>query len=466
MKLGFFTRRGRRTLAIAVVLTALPLAMTQQGTAAASRKAVAHGANGKATKARYNATPKMFSLKHGAGEPTLGITKKGEIFVTASDGCVTSCAGSTEAVNTFAPGGRAVFATSDKGKTWRNVSPGVGDVSPHVFSLDPYIWSDEHPDGNRIFNIDLTLACAILSYTDDRGATWITNPLACGEPVNDHQTLFGGPPVSSPTIGYPHVLYYCFNHPAFTKCTKSLNGGLSFHPTAQITPPACGGLNGHGVVDKKGTVYLPLASCGKPSLAISKNEGDSWQVVQVSEDIDAESGGDPSVAVDKEGNLYYLWIDGAERKPWLTTSRNGGKTWSKPVMVAPKGVDATNLATIDVGAPGKVAIAYYGTKDRDDQELGWSGYIASGIDVLGKSPTFYTTTVNDPRNPLKMGQCGPGRCGRVLDFIDVEIAPDGQPWAVYVDACEAVCEKTKKESIADNNGIVGTLVGGPNLMRR
>ena len=48
----------------------------------------------------------------------------------------------------------------------------------------------------------------------------------------------------------------------------------------------------------------------------------------------------------------------------------------------------------------------------------------------------------------------------------VEIAPDGQPWAAYVDACEAVCEKTKKESIAANNGLVGTLVGGPNLLRK
>ena len=455
--------RRTRMLAFAVAVV-IPVAAVQSGDAAASRRAVVHGANGKAAKARYNATPKMFRLKHGAGEPTLGITKKGEIFVTASDGCVTSCQGSTETLDTVTPGARVVYASNNQGKTWRSVGPGTSGVSPHVVSLDPYIWVDETADGNRIFNIDLTLACSILSFSDDGGKNWLTNPIACGEPVNDHQTLFGGKPVTSTTIGYPHVLYYCFNHPAITKCTKSLDGGISFVPTAQITPPRCGGLNGHGVVDKKGVVYVPLGSCGMPNLAISKDEGNTWNVVEVS-DVEADTGADPSVAVDAQGNLYYVWIDAGDRLPHLTVSKNGGKTWSKAIRVSPKSVDAANLATVDVGTPGNIAIAYYGSTNSDDLEHGWSGYIASGVDVLSKNPTFYTATINDPRNPLKMGACK-GRCGRVLDFIDVEIAPNGQPWGTYVDACLAQCERERKEFITDNEGVVGTLVGGPNLMKR
>jgi len=42
--------------------------------------------------------------------------------------------------------------------------------------------------------------------------------------------------------------------------------------------------------------------------------------------------------------------------------------------------------------------------------------------------------------------------------------PDGSPWAAYVDACLATCEKTGQESIHDNEGVVGTLVGGPRLI--
>ena len=147
----------------------------------------------------------------------------------------------------------------------------------------------------------------------------------------------------------------------------------------------------------------------------------------------------------------------------LSTSTNGGKTWSHPIDVGAPGVLRTNLATLTVGAPGKVAIAYYGTTYEKDKGAFWNGYLASGTDVLSAHPVFYSAAVNDPKHALKVGGCGAGRCGRVLDFIDVEIAPDGHPWAAYVDACAAVCEQTKVESLHDNGGLVATLVGGPDL---
>ncbi len=460
------SRRARRTLALVAVLAAVPLAMSAPSIAKAPRKAVAHGANGKSVKAKYSATPKMFRLGHGTGEPTLGIDKQGNVYVTASSGCVTSCVGSEETVQTVAPGGRAVFATFNKGKTWKNVSPGdpSSGASPHVISMDPYLYMDETTDSNRIFDVDLTVACAELSYTDDRGQTWSTNPMECGTPINDHQTVFGGKPVTSTTLGYPRLIYYCYNLPdVTTRCTKSIDGGLTFIPTAQVNNLKCSGLNGHGVTNAKGVIFIPLgANCGKPHLAISTDEGDSWSVSQIDDDLG--STGDPSVAVDSAGNLYYLWVAREDRLPRLVVSKNNGKTWSKPIKVSPKSVEATNLATIDVGKPGKVAIAYYGTTgDIDDKETGWNGYIASGVDVLTTHPTFYTATINAPANPLKVDGCGPGRCGRVLDFIDVEIAPDGSPWAAYVDACLATCEESRVQSIHDNEGVVGTLVGGPKL---
>jgi hypothetical protein len=64
---------------------------------------------------------------------------------------------------------------------------------------------------------------------------------------------------------------------------------------------------------------------------------------------------------------------------------------------------------------------------------------------------------------LKINGCGPGRCGRVLDFIDVVISRTGQPWGAFVDACLAGCEKSLEESIHDNQGVIGTLKGGPRL---
>jgi hypothetical protein len=448
-------------LAVALVTT---LGTTLTGTAAATdRTATEHRAGGKTVATKTSAKPKMFRLNHGAGEPTIGITRDGSVFYTASSGCVTSCTGQPQMAETVAPGGRAIFMTPNNGKTWNNVSPGhpSSGASPHVLSMDPYLYVDKGGDNDRVFDIDLTIACSELSYSDDKGKTWITNPMACGEPVNDHQTVFTGKPVTSPTVLYNKIVYYCFNHPAFTKCNKSLNGGLSFQSTATITNPECSGLNGHGVTDSKGVIYLPYTGCNNaPALAVSKDEGDNWTILTVPGQ--KVNGGDPSVAVDSKDNVYFLWND-ADRKPVMATSKNGGKSWSKPINVAAPGVVQTNLATITVGAPGKVAIAYYGTTT-DEKNGFWNGYLASGVGLLGKNPVFYTAAINDPKDPLKAKGCGPGRCGRVLDFIDVEISPTtGAPWGAYVDACRGTCIKTGTESYADNEGVVGTLVGGPRL---
>lgn len=455
-------RRPSALIALAVSVVAVTTA--SQATASSGRTAVAHGPNGKRVASSFHATPKLFGLNHGAGEPTLGITRQGYVIVTAGSGCVTSCPGSTESLQTVAPGGRAVFGTKDKGKTWQDISPGAKGVSPHVTSQDPYMFVDHSGEVDRAFDIDLNLACNMLSYSDNFGATWITNPLSCGEPVNDHQTVFSGKPVTSTPRLYSKIVYYCFNKLKYTDCTKSLDGGLTFLPTANTTNPECSGLNGHGVSDSRGWIYIPYTGCGEhPAIAMSKDEGSSFTVLHPAPTSQV-NGGDPSLAVDKKDNLYLMWND-SDRRPVLSTSTNGGMSWSKPISVAAPGVVRTNLATLTVGAPGKIAVAYYGTSDTEDKGSFWNGYIASGVGVLGPNPVFYSASINDPKHALKANGCGPGRCGRVLDFIDVEIAPDGSPWAVYVDACGKVCEETKVVSLHDNLGLVGNLVGGPNLAR-
>jgi hypothetical protein len=466
------TRSRRSTLAaiLAVALVSSVGTSLARPASAADRTATEHHAGGKTIATKTQAKPKLYNIGHHAGEPTIGFSRDGSLFYTAGAGCVTSCAGQPQMAETVTPGGRAVMMTPNKGKTWKNVSPGLPDqgVSPHVFSLDPMLFVDHNSDSDRVFDIDLNAACAELSYSDDHGATWITNPLACGEPVNDHQTLFSGKPTKTISPLYGKIVYYCYNKVAYTKCSKSLDGGLTFIDTTGLTNPECSGLNGHGVTDSKGTIYLPYTGCSNtPSLAVSDDEADTWTVRKLPGQ--KVNGGDPSVAVDKNGTVYYLW-ENADRRVMLATSKNAGKSWSRPMDVTAPGVQQTNLATLAVGAPGKVAIAYMGTTS-DDKTGFWNGYLASGVDVLTNHPVFYSASVNDPSHPLKTTghgatPCGdPQRCGRILDFLDVEIAPDGTPWGAFVDACLATCEKTGVESYADNDGLAGTLVGGPRLNR-
>ena len=427
---------------------------------------MAHSAGGKrlSSAALAEAAPRTTLSRIGLNstEPTIGVAQNGDVFTSALQ------------TNTRID----VVRSKDKGKSWEVVSPQLPNgKNAQLLSLDPYTYADiplGDKDSTRVFTIDLNVACSYLSFTDDNGESWTTNPLVCGRPVNDHQTLFGGPPVSSATIGYPNVLYYCWNDVATSSCQKSLDGGLTFTVTGTPAYPGvdeagfCGGLHGHGVVDNKGFIYLPKEHCDRPFVSISKDEGVTWERIRVSKE-QAQGGPDPSVAVDKKGNIYYLYAD-TERIPHLVVSKDGGKTWSKPVNVAAPGVNETNLATLTVGAPGKVAISYMGTVNApsgpveereaaDYRETTWNGYITQTTDALQNNQVFYSSTVNNKRDPLLRGQCEQGnRCRPVFDFIDVVIDRSGDIWSAWVDGCIAICSTTGPGNIG-GDGVVGRTFG-------
>lgn len=147
------------------------------------------------------------------------------------------------------------------------------------------------------------------------------------------------------------------------------------------------------------------------------------------------------------------------------------------MMVAPPGVNDVNIPTLDISAPGRIAFAYYGSTNspyqrckqecepKDWAKTTWNGYMAMSVTALDKNPVFYTTTVNDTKDPMKRQRCGPGRCGTsVYDFMDIKISNTGKIWAAFVDACVFVCNT--KDGVADDGkeGVVGHLVGGPGLL--
>jgi hypothetical protein len=437
----------------------------QSGREGAGGRTMAHNAGGKRA-GKGQGSARLFRLNNAAAEPTLGLTKEGTVFYTAAD---------INRLNRV-----DIFKSTDGAASWENVSPAIGGRNIHAVTLDPYIWVDPWTD--RVYTIDLTVACSLLSYTDDGGKTWVTNPLACGRPVNDHQTLFGGPPATTSPVLYENILYYCWNDIATSSCSKSTDGGLTFHPTGSPaftgvstgegqgnSGQLCGGLHGHGVVGEDGTIYLPREYCNQPWLAISTDEGVTWSRVRVA-DLPASGGPDPSVAVDKKGNIYYIFTSD-DRLPYLVTSRDGGKSWSRPVMIAAPGVNETNLATIDAGKPGAVAIAYMGTTNSpgDPWEgnlyagTTWNAYVTVSTNAFARSPRFTSATINDPKDPVFRRNCGPGRCGAVFDFIDVVIGPDGRPYGAFVDGCMDVCATPGGVANFGSEGLVGTIAGGPRL---
>jgi hypothetical protein len=410
---------------------------------------------------------------HPAAEPTLGITPDGAVFFQAED--------VTNGVSPVSD----ILRSSDDGRTWQVVSPMLGPIRRHPQSEDPYLYVD--PVTGRVFTADLFIpGCSELSWSDDGGTTWTTSIAGCG--TFDHETIFAGPPVTSHPRGYPNVVYYCaidggaaIPTSTMTVCEKSLDGGLTWIPTGRppyVADPggqpdgtygiagACDGGTGHGIVAPDGTIYLPRGYCGQPFLAISHDEGRSWTRVQVStlgmpKTSDNVFEHEAAVGIDPHGNLFYFWL-AHDRLPYLAHSRDGGRIWSKPLMVGTPGLTEAALPAMASGPRGEVAFVYMGSTNSPGapfpgegectptshpigfvigcaaaaayDHVTWNGYIGITRNPLAAHPTIYAGTVNDPGHPLVRGTCGPIRCQQEFDFLDVQFGPDRSAWGAFVDA--------------------------------
>lgn len=396
-----------------------------------------------------------------AFEPTLGVHPDGTLFYAA-------LAGPGPAVG-YVP---TVLRSADGGLTWEDVSPSVGPVGAPPETNDPFLYAD--PDTGRVFQFAMApiLVCSILSWSDDRGDTWTTNPRGCGNtPAWDHQSMTATNSQGTPTLGYSKILVQCINGNTGSECARSLDGGLTWAATTPAFPSLdCGGLHGHPVAHPDGTVYLPKMDCGRPSLAISDDDGLTWTQHVVSE-TPGHPWPDPAMAVDADGNVYYAWI-GETGALLLSVSADAGASWSEPVVASPPGL-TTHIPALAAGDAGRIVLAYPGTPDlpkgyastKEEQEgARWHGYLTIAQDALAPNPTFVTVRATPAEDPLVRGACGPERCPGMVDFIDVVVAPDGRPYASFVDACDDACAAAEGEfDNAASDALLVTMTSGPLL---
>jgi len=380
----------------------------------------------------------------GSGEPNIGIAKDGTIYSTALNKTVRS---------------------TDKGRHFSDITP-----PGHVTSLDPFLYVDKVT--GRVYKSDLAGTCQLLSWSDDRGATWTASPAACN--LSDHQSITTAPPVTSPTVAYPHVVYNCsqtlgYNGYSFASgCDKSLDGGISWSPTGSYAftdPGSAAGDSGvpyhclgdvgaiHAAAD--GALYVPRGWCGQPWLAVSRDEGLTWTRTQVATNgmNTTNSGGFGLVApgsgqsdyqatamADAKGNVFFFWV-ALDRMPYLAVSRDHGKTFGKPIKVAPKGVKEAWGPALDLDSKGRLGLAYMASTNSPGKPwtgysgVTFTGYLGRIANPLAARPTLVAAPVTGPDTPLAYGACGPGRCNSaILDFIDVALAPDGSVYGAFIDS--------------------------------
>jgi hypothetical protein len=379
---------------------------------------------------------------HPGGEPNIGITSDGALFVS-SDG---SGLGSNDA---------EVLRSRDGGVSWEMVQ---SHTMPGVVH-DPMLWVDTETD--RVYSAPMEPGptCAVLYWSDDRGDTWdAADSAVCNLPELDHQKLATGRPgpAANAAAGaaWPTVAYLCYNAVATTNCAVSYDGGRSWPvngpvqannpgrlaggPDLDGTTDCRSGMNGHPAVAPDGTVAFARTedNCPRPLVALSRDSGLTWET-RAGPDSPHPLGMDPEVAFTTDGVLYMLFED-ARSHSMLGRSPDLGRTW-RLVDVTPPGIGSAAFNALAAGSPGRLAIAFLGSNATGGPtgvpaQATWDLYILTTEDAGDASPAFVSYRVTD--DPVERGPIwDDSRRSNLLDFIDGAIAPDGSFHVAYTDGC-------------------------------
>jgi hypothetical protein len=352
-----------------------------------------------------------------------------------------------------------IAVSTDQGATWqRRVLPSGVQTAIADSVIDP-------ATGRYFYTGALG---APIYHSDDGAVTWKQGSLPLLPTAMDWPKLFTGRPAQTRAHGYPNNVYYCnWTIPgglvADTACFKSTDGGNSFTSTGdspyRLTDCPAGwtaAQHGRGVVDPRdGTIYLPAMFCGNVEVAVSHDEGKTWQhrivrpFARSNQQTLTDSDNDPAnqrqksqgrsnlvtsemasgqtsdaLAMDAQGRLFMSWIDEGYL-PVVSRSADHGLTWSTPVRVSPPGVTKGVLPAIAVTRDGQVGLSYYATADG----YTWTGYLTLAADLFSGAPTLQSAAVTRPGQPLMDQPC----CwvSGLTEYTAARWAPDGSLWAAF-----------------------------------
>lgn len=357
----------------------------------------------------------------------------------------------------LSPAGLALSA--DAGADWSFVEPGGGtwvaeDASLYVDRVSGRLFyygltENPAPQGGAVpVAGQVPGIYAHLLSSADLGASWSAVSLV-GYTDSENPRFASAPAPAGQPAAAPgeNVAYWCGNNMQFTEvarlCYRSLDGGATWkqrsilfsrglprHPECGLHGEDIGALDGNypqGAAD--GSLWVLVACGGKTFLARSTDEGATWPILRRS------GGSEPlsipaaeELRIDPQGNLYAVHLQGAALQ--LRVSRDGGQSWAGPfdlTLPAARGASILQWAMAARG-PGVVAVSYLSARSGG----GYDGIVVVTRNALGPQPLFWGAAVNAPDAALVTRPAS-----AIDDFIDLDLGPDGTPWAAFYADCPA-----------------------------
>jgi hypothetical protein len=408
--------------------------------------------------------------EHRGGEPSILADHKGNYFVSAPSGVVSTIFNSA-LDPTLLPGQGPqnrqsfIWKSTDEGQSWTLLAltppplpPLRGDAAPGGADTDLAV-----DDCNTIYFTDLWLGNIALSHTDDEGATWTGVPVTGLLPVLDRNWIAAGK-----DCGTVYLLYQTFYGQVWV--LKSTDKGMTFpqqtlvldcgaDPAGQDTPglpiaqvEGCYSIDGPIIFDKAtGSLYFITGAADSKGFYVftSDDEGMTWKKAEVP--FDGAIALFPVIAGDEAGNLYAVFAAsrGGSYNVYLSTSVDQAMTWSAPASVSGPEKEGTELFPwVAAGDAGKVAVVWYGTNETvekpDDAKGDWFVFMAASDDALSTAPHWAWSKVSEKPNhqgeictkgldctlPQPVGTRGNRN---LADFFEVAIDGQGRAITAWAD---------------------------------
>ena len=345
------------------------------------------------------------------------------------------------------------WASSDGGNSWQYVKT-IGAATPVGGGDSDVDVGIDH----KVYALDLEVASSAVCRSTDFGKTFgdgcetgaASNQAGAEE---DRQWLAHDPNDANTSYFNYHDL--TLEYPIIEKST---DGGSSYAPCGNLLDPTnalfpaavANTIVGKPAVAKDGNIYVPIGAptatqaatsgsatppYGQIVIAYHKGcNGDQFSnTVVYSNDGGSFSNLFVSNAVGPDGALYViasgkLTADGGYGT-YLWVSRDGAKTFSKPITVNTSDVKTNVMPAVAAGLkPGQVVVGWYGSQNittPDDTKGEWRYYLARSDDYGASwDRATVTPTVFHYGDICTVGiVCTTGGNRNLLDFSSVGVDP-------------------------------------------